>query len=127
MYTEQEKDEIILEYFGTPGSEGAAQCPRCSEALQFKTSVIPYFGLQVTVRCPVCEISFDWSQPQPERPWKELHLSYFVERYTMGEVLRCPFDDSYVTYAEFSDSVLQFNCPYCNRRGKVKLGSTDDS
>ena len=48
-------------------------------------------------------------------------MEYFLERYRLGDVLRCPIDDCYVNYVEFSDAIIEFRCPYCNRRGKAHL------
>lgn len=120
-YTEQEQEQVVLDYFGGSGSEGEPLCPACGESLVFRSSSVPFLGLQLDVGCPGCARGFSWSQPQPERPWKDLQLSYFLERYLEGEPLRCPADDCFVTYAEFNDGVVQFNCPYCNRRGRIQL------
>ncbi|MFQ5737878.1 MAG: hypothetical protein ACE5JX_02615 [Acidobacteriota bacterium] len=121
MYTKHQQAEIIRQYFQQAGAEEAPQCPLCGEPLQIQCGSQDLFGLQVEVSCRECGKSFLWAQPQPEREWKKLHLGYFLERYASGERMRCPLDDCFVSYAEFSDGVVQFNCPYCNRRGKVRI------
>ncbi len=126
MYSQSERDEIVLEYFSGAGADERPSCPRCGEDLEIESQAIQFFGLQLQVRCDSCSTSFAWSQPQPERPWKDLYLDYFAERYLRGEDLRCPHDDAFVTHAEFSDGVVQFNCPYCNRRGRVIVERASD-
>ena len=121
-YSEQEKDEIIRDYFGPLGDEENPRCPCCGEILQFKSN----YGsgadcLEIRVSCPDCKGHFTWEQNQPEQPWKPLHLQYFVERYKINQPMRCPFDDCYVTCAEFADGVLEFRCPYCNQRGRAQV------
>ena len=119
QYSEQEKDQIIREYFGPAGVEENPRCPHCGEVLRFDSDYrTDSPGFRVDVACPDCGAGFTWEQSKPEQPWKPLHLAYFVERYKLSDVLRCPVDDCYVVYAEFSDGVLEFRCPYCNRRGK---------
>lgn len=126
-YSKKEKDEIIRDYFGPPGAEENPRCPLCGELLQFNANHRPDGNFQIQVSCPECQTSFSWKQIQQEQPWKPLHLNYFIERYGMNATIRCPFDDCYVIYTEFSDGVLEFRCPYCNHRGKAQLPSPDDS
>ena len=111
-----ELDEIVLSHFG---DEEPATCPHCGCVLQLKSKVIPGFGLQLQFRCPECSRSGEWQQPQPVREWKTLHLEYFRETLAADRPIRCPIDDSYITYAEFENKIIQFVCPYCNRRGAI--------
>ncbi len=120
MFTRDEQQAIVLEYFGAEENEGSPLCPRCGESLQVKSSVASAFGLQVDVTCSNCRHSFSWAQPQPERLWKELHLHYFLEAHHRGNAPHCPYDDCRVSSAEFEGGVLQFNCPFCNRRGRIR-------
>ncbi len=125
--TEQEKDEIIRDYFGPGGAEENPRCPSCGEVLRFDALHDSGSGqFQIEVGCPDCGANFSWQQNHLQQPWKELHVQYFMERYTAREPLRCPLDDCYVIYAEFTDRVLEFRCPYCNRRGRAQLPPQPD-
>lgn len=126
-YSQQEKREIVRDYFGPPGAEETPRCPNCGELLQFDVGHAPGGHFQMQVSCPDCHTAFGWEQTEPEQPFKPLYLNYFVERYQRNETIRCPIDDCYVTYAEFSDGVVEFRCLYCNRRGKASVppGTTD--
>lgn len=120
-YSDQEKDRIIRDYFGPASKEEAPRCPGCGEVLLF--DVIcgdESSSLQVRVSCPDCQARFTWEQSQLEQKWNPLHLAYFLERYRLSDFPRCPLDDSYVTYTEFNDAVVEFRCPYCNRRGRTR-------
>ncbi len=121
-YSDKEKEEIIKHYFG-PSEEGEnPRCPHCGELLHFKSIYdSPDPHLKIAVSCPDCQAHFTWNQPGSGEPWKPLHLDYFLERYRIGQSIRCPFDDCYVTYTEFSDAVVEFRCPYCNHRARVAL------
>ncbi|MBI4445947.1 MAG: hypothetical protein HY645_08545 [Acidobacteria bacterium] len=119
-YTVEEKDQIVREYFGPAGATESPLCPRCGEVLKFKRSRSKEDFLLV-VSCPECRSGFVWRQLKPEQSWKPLHLEYFIERHRMGDVLRCPVDDCYIAYIEYSDRILEFRCPYCNRRGQAQL------
>ena len=120
-YSQEEKDEIVRDYFGPSGAEETPRCPHCGELLQFDTRHIPDGHFQMQVSCPDCQAAFSWEQTGQEQPWKPLYLNYFTERYQLNETIRCPIDDCYITYAEFSDGVVEFRCPYCNRRGKAEV------
>jgi transcription elongation factor Elf1 len=121
-YSQPEKDEIIKGYFGPAEDRENPRCPDCGEVFQFESNCDSGTGLlKIEVSCPDCGGRFSWQQPRLTQPWQPLHLQYFLERQRMGQSIRCPFDDCYVTYAEFSDSVLEFRCPYCNHRGIVEL------
>ena len=112
-------DRIVREYFG-PG--GVGECPICQDCghdLEIRSNFLTGFGLQLKIRCRECDALSTWLQPQPVRDWKTLHLDYFAECYLLEQTIRCPYDDCYVTWAEFNDQVIQFNCPYCNRRGRI--------
>ncbi len=121
MTTPEQQEDIVLEYFGSEESKGRPLCPNCGDRLDFRSFVLKAFGLQLKISCQGCSETFSWSQPQPERSWKDLHLEYFLENHGKGEVARCPYDDCQVSCAEFAGGVLQFNCPYCNRRGRIRL------
>ena len=121
-YSEKEKDEIIRDYFGPPGADENPRCLMCGEVLRFEILSQGGSGkFQISVSCPDCRANFSWEQSQQQQPWKSLHLQYFLERYRADDPIRCPLDDCYVIYTEFSDSVVEFRCPYCNRRGKTQL------
>ena len=122
QYSKEEKEEIIRDYFGPPGTEENPRCPTCGEVLRLDglhDSGSGQFRLEVS--CPDCKASFSWQQNYLQQPWKELHLQYFVERYTTHEPIRCPLDDCYVIYTEFTDRIVEFRCPYCNHRGKAQI------
>ena len=119
-YSDREKKQIIRDYFGPEGQGEKSLCPRCGETLQFDSSYqTDRADVRIQVSCPDCQTKMTWEQTEPEQPWNPLHLEYFVERFKVGDVPRCPIDDCYVNYTEFSDGVLEFRCPCCNRRGKV--------
>lgn len=120
-YSDREKSTIIREYLGPAGKDETPRCPRCGEVLQFRSEYRNGVAVPgIEVHCSECQRRFTWEPSQPAQPWKLLHLEYFVERYKLGGVIRCPADDCYVTYTEFSDDVIEFRCPYCNRRGRAK-------
>ena len=121
-YSEKDRDEIIRDYFGPPGAEENPRCPICGEVLRFDTLYQSGGSkFQIRVSCPDCQAHFSWEQGQQQQPWKSLHLQYFLERYLTNDRIRCPLDDCYVVFTEFSDRVLEFRCPYCNHRGKAQL------
>ena len=119
MLSPKQKESVVRAYFTQTGAEEAPECLSCHREWEIRQSVLPALGLQLEVRCPSCSEAFSWSQPQPVREWKELHLRYFAERYLTEQLVRCPYDDCYVSYAEFEGGVVQFNCPLCNRRGQI--------
>jgi len=121
QYSSEEQDEIIRDYFGPPGSEEVPRCPHCGELLNFDTHYSPSRDFHVHTSCKKCQITFHWKQPQQIHPWKPIHINYFLERYQTDQSIRCPIDDCYITYSEFSDSVVEFRCPYCNHRGKAQV------
>ncbi len=97
--SEKEKEEIIRDYFCPAGTEENPRCPTCGEVLRLDAlhdSGTSLFRIEVS--CPDCKASFDWEQNQLHQPWKDLHLQYFVERYTTHEPIRCPLDDCYMIY-----------------------------
>ncbi len=121
-YSDKEKEEIIRDYFGPPGTEENPRCPTCGEVLRLDGLHDSGSGqFRIEVSCPDCKASFSWQQNYLQQPWKNLHLQYFVERYTTHEPIRCPLDDCYVIYTEFTDRIVEFRCPYCNHRGKAQL------
>ena len=120
-YSDQEKDRIIRDYFGLAGKDENPRCPSCGEVLVLQAEYRTHFHIHVS--CPDCGARFTWEQCHLVQPWKSLHLEYFLECYRLGDVLRCPVDDCYVNYVEFSDRIIEFRCPYCNRRGKARLAS----
>ncbi len=120
-YTRQEKKEIVRDYFGPSGAEETPRCPHCGETLRINTQHSPGGTFQMQVSCPDCQNSFEWDQAGQKQPWKPIHLNYFVECYQCNETIRCPIDDCYITISEFSDEVVEFRCPYCNRRGKADV------
>ena len=119
MFSEQDQVDIILEYFGAEENTESPLCPDCGQELLFESLFSDLLGLQLEVSCPPCQQVFSWAQPLPVREWKPLHLGYFVECYVADKPLRCPYDDCRVTSIEFNDGVTQFNCPFCNRRGRT--------
>jgi len=121
-YSDQEKDHIIKDYFSPPGNEENPRCPDCGEVLRFNLDYAESDNrLLINVNCIECSTGFLWCQPQKKQAWKPLHLDYFVERYKMEKVIRCPIDDCYIFYAEFGSGVLEFRCPYCNNQGRITL------
>ncbi len=124
--TPKQLDQIVREYFGPGGAGECPICPGCGEDLEIESRSVAGFGLQLQIHCLGCEALSTWVQPQPIRDWKTLHLDYFAECYLLEETIRCPYDDCYVTWAEFNDGVVQFNCPYCNRRGRIVVTPKPD-
>lgn len=112
-----------LEYFN--GNEPPL-CPRCGEELQFRVDYSAGHRLCLSVSCPGCGCNLNWRQPDSPGEWAPLHLTYFVERIGQGDVPRCPFDDSGVSFAEFEGGVLEFRCQFCNRRGRTTAPVTSD-
>ncbi len=119
-YTDREREEIILEYFGS-ASEDELLCPDCGEVLRFKSQYpsgdSPY---RLQVDCPDCHARFIWEQDRDREAWTSMQLSYCRERHRQGETPRCPVDDSYVICTEFNDGAVEFRCPYCNRSGRAR-------
>lgn len=121
-YSEEEQKKIIKNYFGPSENGENPRCSQCGDILHFKTiyaSEKPH--LKISVSCPDCQSHFIWHQPSSQEPWKSLHLDYFMERHRIDQPIRCPFDDCYITYTEFSDAVIEFRCPYCNHCGTATL------
>ncbi len=119
-YSPQKKEETVRDYFGPLGAEETPRCPHCGDLLQFDMQRATGSRFQMQVSCPGCRAAFGWEQTDQEQPWKPIYLNYFVERYQLTETIRCPVDDCYITYAEFNDGMVEFRCPYCNRRGKAE-------
>ena len=120
--SKEEKDEIIRDYFGPPGAEENPRCPGCGEVLRFDALHDTGSSLfRIEVSCPDCKANFSWEQNLLHQPWKDLHLQYFMERYRTHQLIRCPLDDCYVIYTEFTDRIVEFRCPYCNHRGKAQI------
>ena len=119
-YTPEERDQIVRDYFGPAGADAPPRCPNCGETLLF-TRLDRAEKFTVRISCSECQSSFEWKKGRDQEAWKPLHLEYFLERFRSGNKLRCPFDDCYVLCTEFSDGILEFRCPYCNRRGQTQL------
>ncbi len=120
-YSEEERDEIIREYFSTEGGESPS-CPRCGETLQFQFDHQVRTGSEVRISCPDCRRRFSWCQTHLKQGWESLTLQYFLERHQLGQPLRCPIDDCFVGGTEYAEGVVEFRCPYCNRRGRAIPG-----
>ncbi len=129
LYSNTERDQIIREYFGPAGVKENPSCPRCGELLEFHSGFRgdPRSHYRIEVGCPDCGGTFAWEQRHLVQPWKLLHMAYFVECYHLGEIPRCPLDDCYLIHSKYSDGVLEFRCPYCNRRGKTTVTSEQSS
>ncbi len=114
----EQQDRIIRNYFLSIAEEEDSLCPQCGEPFRFQIGYGRQGG-RVAVSCSDCGSGFQWKQAQPVRPFKALHLEYFLERHSSGRPLHCPIDDSAITALEFSDGVMEFRCPYCNRQGRT--------
>ena len=66
-YTQQEKKEIVRDYFGPPGAEEVPRCPHCGETLRFDTRHAPGGHFQIQVSCPACQTTFGWEQTCQEQ------------------------------------------------------------
>lgn len=120
-YSEQEREEIVRAYFASHEEGEDPRCPECGELLEIESDYTSISASPVLEgHCPDCHRTFSWTQTQAEQPWKELHLRYFLERFKADRPLRCPFDDCSVIAVDFEDGVLEFRCPYCNHRGRVR-------
>lgn len=120
-YSEDEKKAVIRSHFGAQTEEKQPACPHCGEELWVTSNYRAEEGrIEIFVHCPDCGGRFSWIQERSPQPWKPIQLAYLEERYRAGEVPRCPADDCRVTILEFSDGVLEFRCPYCNRRGRTQ-------
>jgi hypothetical protein len=113
----QEAERLAHEYFS--GNESPL-CENCGEELLFRTDYGPEnrFGLRIS--CAGCGRRLRWRQHESPGEWDTLHLRYFLERVTQGDAPRCPIDDSGISFAEFEGGVLEFRCPFCNRRGRIE-------
>lgn len=111
-----EIDQLVREYFR--GEE--TLCFACGGdvkcALETDSSGTP----QLMGRCLGCQKVFEWRQNTAIGKWRRIHLNYFLECRRKGLPPRCPIDDSTVFYMEYSDGLLEFRCPYCNRRGSIE-------
>lgn len=114
---EMETDQIAREFFA--GNESPL-CPRCGEELLFRLDYELDRRPRLRMSCVGCGLRFSWRQEGPPGEWEPLHMTYFVERVAQGQVPRCPIDDSGISFAEFEGGILEFRCPYCNRRGRVE-------
>ncbi len=112
----READRLVREYFG--GRERPL-CGECGEELEFRTDYSIRDLLRLEIHCPGCGRRLDWRQTRSPGLWEPLHLIYFHERMVQGQAPRCPFDDSGVSVAEFEGGLLEFRCPFCNRRGRL--------
>ena len=122
LIPKEEKDHIIRDYFGPASDQENPRCPHCGEVFKFSLNYpSKHKHLTISVHCPECSTHFTWKQTSAEQSWNPLHLQYFEERYRIDQTIRCPRDDCYVTYTEFNDGVVEFRCPYCNHRGKIRL------
>ncbi|MEE8349591.1 MAG: hypothetical protein V3R94_08480 [Acidobacteriota bacterium] len=120
-YSQVEQSDIVRDYFGPLGAEETPRCPHCGELLHFDTRQVAGSQFQMKVQCSECPAVFRWEQTEPEQPWKPLYLKYFVEGYQGNDRIRCPLDDCYISYTEFNDGVVEFRCPFCNRRGRATV------
>ena len=120
-YPESDRQQILREYFR--GADDAPLCPACGEDLEIRLDLDSEHPL-LDVSCPGCRRRFRWAQEQDEQPWRPLYLAYFVERLRKGRPLRCPIDDSRVVTVDFGDGVVEFRCPFCNRRGRTPKRGT---
>lgn len=120
-FDQQEKEEIIRQFLGPGGSEDAPRCSHCGEVFQFRIlHCTPGWDVSIAVDCPECANGFSWRQYRAPRPWTRLQMRYFLECLEADQPLICPADDCLVQYAEFDFQIVEFRCPYCNRRGKTK-------
>ncbi|HLV00328.1 MAG TPA: hypothetical protein VKZ59_03625 [Acidobacteriota bacterium] len=120
-YSEEEKEEIAREYFGTGGRDEAPQCIHCGESFDIRLDYTESGAAQLKVSCPGCANGFVWRQRRPITSWRSLDLAYFMERYLLNESIPCPVDDCSVISIEYSEGVIEFRCPYCNRSGRTSL------
>ncbi len=120
-YSEEEREQIVVEYFGPGSPKENPRCPNCGEVLQLQ-SVYPSGSsvFRLSIRCPDCQAEAVWEQARPREPWTDLQLAYCRERYSKGEAPRCPVDDCYVICSEYNDGIIDYRCPYCNRSGRAR-------
>lgn len=123
-FSKEEKEAIIRSYFGADADPGWSLCRLCGEDFVFRLDLDPEAGARVRVHCTGCAGGFTWRQSLPAGRWKSLHLSYFEERYRLSQPLKCPLDDCIVTAIELPEGVVEFRCPFCNRRGRRPRKST---
>lgn len=114
----EETERLVREYFA--GSEPPL-CEQCGEELVFRTDYGVENRLCLRISCRGCGLKRSWRQSHSPVAWEPLHLSYFLEMVARGQLPRCPIDDSGVNFAEFEGGLVEFRCPFCNRRGRASL------
>jgi hypothetical protein len=110
-------DDLVREFFSLR-EEGSPVCPNCGRELDF--DFVYSETVEIEITCRQCQERWFWNQHRPERPWSQLHLQYFSERYRAGQPIHCPFDDCQVCVLEHSGGMIEFRCLFCNRRGSLK-------
>jgi hypothetical protein len=120
-YSSEEVAALVRDYFA---STEPPCCKHCGEdvAVSLDYSTRPSVGLDLF--CTGCHTTGHWSSSDKAEPWESLHLAYLQECVRLGKPPRCPVDDSRVNYAEFEGELLEFRCPFCNRRGRVQGAPT---
>jgi len=120
-YSEEEREQIVVEYFGPGSPKENPRCPSCGEVLQLQSEYPSGASVfRLSIRCPDCQAEDVWQQGSPQTAWTKLQLAYCRERYSKGEAPRCPVDDCYVICAEYNNGIVDYRCPYCNRSGRAK-------
>jgi hypothetical protein len=112
-----EAGRLVREYFA--GKE-APLCEKCGEELVFTSDYALGDRLCLKISCRGCGRKLNWQQSRSPGGWTVVHLNYFLERVAQDQVPRCPIDDSSVSFAEFEGGVIEFRCPFCNRRGRIR-------
>ena len=69
-FTDEEREEIVLEYFGPEGTKENPRCPSCGEVLQLESEYPSgSSGFRLLIRCPDCQTSDVWEQKCPSEAW----------------------------------------------------------
>lgn len=117
--TVAESEDLAREYFA--GNEPPL-CGRCGEELLVRIDYGSRPRLSLEMSCSGCGKTWKWQQTDSPGRWDALHVNYFLERTRQNRVPRCPFDDSSISFAEFEGGIIEFRCPFCNRRGRGNAG-----
>ncbi len=114
-YHSEEVEALVRDYFSL--TEPPC-CIHCGEDVAVSLDYSERPSVALDLCCSGCDATGHWRIPDAVDQWEPLHLAYLQECVRLGRPPRCPMDDCRVNYAEFEGNLLEFRCPYCNRRGR---------
>jgi predicted Zn finger-like uncharacterized protein len=87
MFTEEQKEFIIREYFQTLSP---VRCPEDQAFLEIEA--MPRIGpsLEMYVFCPLCKARFEFKKETVGQKWKSEHVEGFIKAHLRGQNSECP-------------------------------------